>query len=112
MAFTPVDVSAGRKVPLASSSSGPFVVEEARRDAGIVEASFSAVEPERYVDCGTTTSIAPPYVAEGPLLRRTSYAPGTSRMAYSVRYRAGARPPGKPFQESGPWLVFFDSPCS
>lgn len=56
-------------------SSGPFVVEEARRGAGIIEASFSAVEPERYVDCGTTTR---------------TYRRGNDRQSYTYPLAAAA----------------------
>lgn len=40
---------------VAALSSEPFTVEDANRTAGIVEATFSAPDPERWIDCGTTT---------------------------------------------------------
>ena len=40
---------------VAALSEAPFELLQARRGAGIVEASFSSPDPEGYVDCGTTT---------------------------------------------------------
>lgn len=40
---------------VAALSSEPFALEDASRAAGIVEATFSAPDPERWIDCGTTT---------------------------------------------------------
>lgn len=40
---------------VAALSTAPFELEEAPRGTDVIEASFSVSDPERYIDCGTTT---------------------------------------------------------